>query len=134
MATEEYMADKKGSCLCYDETGTQLDPATCEETAAVPAGGTQGWRRFLEQGLSRLLDEKAKSRQWSAGQVTVLVQFVVDKDGSLSEFTPLTQYGKGIEEEVIRMLQRSPKWTPARQRGRVVKSYHKQPVTFAIRD
>ena len=132
MATEDYMAGKKGSCLCYDEAGVQLDSATCEEKAAVPSGGIPGWRRFLEQSLSRLVQEKAASRQWSAGQFTVLVKFVVKEDGSLAEFTPLTQYGKGVEEEVIRMLQRSPKWTPARQWGRVVKSYHTQPVTFSI--
>ena len=79
-----------------------------------------------------MLEEKANTRQWTAGQITVIVRFVVKEDGSLAEFVPLTQYGKGMEEEVIRMLQRSPKWTPARQWGRVVKSYHTQPITMTI--
>ena len=134
MATEDFMAGKKGPCLCYDENGVQLDSATCEEKEAVPAGDIPGWRRFLEQSLSRLLQEKANTRQWTTGQITVIVRFVVKEDGSLAEFAPVTQYGKGMEEKVIRMLQRSPKWTPARQWGRVVKSYHTQPVTFEIQN
>jgi antitoxin component YwqK of YwqJK toxin-antitoxin module len=131
-ATEDYTEGKKTACLCYDETGVQLDTAACKEEAAVPAGGKEGWRRFLERELGRLLQDKTNSRQWTAGQVTVLVKFEVQEDGSLKGFTPVTQYGKGIEEEVIKMLLRSPRWTPGRQWGRIVKSYHTQPVSFMI--
>ena len=132
MATEDYDNGKKITSACYDETGVKLDSALCIEKEAVPAGGISGWREFLEKGMRQLLESKTNSREWSTGQATVVVRFVVEKDGSLAEFTPLTQYGKGIEEEVIKMLRRSPKWTPGQQWGRPVKSYHTQPVTFQV--
>lgn len=132
LATEDYENGELSVCQCYTEDGKALDTAECREVEAMPDGGLAGWRNFLQRGLQRMLESKAASREWSAGQRTVVVRFVVEKDGSLSEFTPLTQYGKGMEEEVVNLLKRSPKWTPGRQRGRVVRSYHTQPLTFVI--
>ncbi len=37
-----------------------------------------------------------------------------------------------MEAEVVRMLKKSPKWSPAIQNGKPVKAYRKQPVTFVI--
>jgi len=37
-----------------------------------------------------------------------------------------------MEEEVVRVLNKSPKWTPAIQFGRRVKAYRKQPVSFFV--
>ena len=132
LATEDYANGKLSVCQCYTEDGKALDTAECREVEAAPAGGLPGWRRFLEKGLQRMLEAKANSREWPAGQRTVVVRFVVEKDGSLSELKPLTQYGKGMEEEVVNLLKRSPKWTPGRQRGQLVRSYHTQPLTFVI--
>lgn len=49
-----------------------------------------------------------------------------------SKFVPLTKYGYGMEQEVIRILKRSPKWIPAKQFGRAVSAYRIQPVTFQV--
>lgn len=132
MATEDYVEGKQVACTCYTEEGVALDTAHCKEKEAVPAGGTAGWKRFLEQGLQQLLQAKANTREWSAGQRTVAIRFVVEKDGSLSDFRPLTNYGSGVEEAIINLLKRSPQWTPGRQWGKPVRSYHTQPVTFVI--
>jgi protein TonB len=61
-----------------------------------------------------------------------VIQFVVDKDGNLSNMKALTHHGYGMEQEVLRVLLKSPKWLPAIQDGRQVKAYRKQPVTFQI--
>jgi protein TonB len=37
-----------------------------------------------------------------------------------------------MEEEVMRVIKRGPKWIPASQNGRLVKAYRKQPVTFVV--
>ena len=62
----------------------------------------------------------------------VMVQFVVDKEGRVTDIKPLTKFGFGMEEEVIRILKKSPPWIPAIQFGRSVKAYRKQPVTFVV--
>jgi hypothetical protein len=37
-----------------------------------------------------------------------------------------------MEEEVIRVIERSGKWTPALQNGKPLKAYRKQPITFLL--
>jgi protein TonB len=61
-----------------------------------------------------------------------VVQFIVDKDGNVSEVKALTSHGYGMEEEAVRVIKRGPKWTPAIQNGRQVKAYRKQPITFVV--
>jgi hypothetical protein len=130
LATEDYVDGKKVGCACYDDAGQPLDTALCAEKEAAPYGGLQGWKGFLERGLQRIII--AKASVLPQGQYTVVVRFVVNKDGSLSEFAPLTQYGQGLEEEVVDLLKRAPLWTPGKLFGRPVRSYHTQPVTFMI--
>ncbi|HEX2629304.1 MAG TPA: energy transducer TonB, partial [Chitinophagaceae bacterium] len=67
-----------------------------------------------------------------AGTYTVIIQFVVDVDGSVSNIVPLSDKGYGLEQEAIRVLKQSKKWKPAIQNGRQVKAYRKQPITFVI--
>ncbi|MCH5689949.1 energy transducer TonB [Niabella sp. W65] len=89
-----------------------------------------GWRAYLERNLDgRVLVRNGAT----GGQGTVIIQFVVEKDGTLSNMKALTSIGYGAEEEVLRILKKSPKWIPASRYGKIVKAYRKQPVTFQIR-
>ncbi len=64
-------------------------------------------------------------------QGTVMVQFVVDVDGTVSDVKAISGPEKGgLREEAVRVIKKSGKWTPALQNGRYVKAYRKQPVTF----
>ena len=92
-------------------------------------GGNKAWIIFLQKNLNPNIpiDKKAP-----AGTYTVIVQFVVGLDGSITEITPLTNHGYGMENEVVRILQLSPKWNVAEQEGKKVKTYRKQPVTFVV--
>lgn len=132
LATEEYVDGKTTLCTCWDDNGVALDTALCREKRAVPAGGINGYRRFLETNLQPFVERRASSNAWKPGQYTVMIRFVVETDGSLSEFTPLTAFGNGAEDEIIAIFKRMPRWTPGQQFGRVVRSYHTQPVTFMI--
>jgi len=133
MATEDYADGKLQVCRCYDENGNALDTALCRGKEAEPAGGAKGWQTYLQRGLQTMLEVKANSREWSPGQLTVVIRFVVENDGSLSEFKPLTHYGNGVEDAIISIFRQAPRWTPGRQFGRPVRSYHTQPVTFEIK-
>lgn len=99
------------------------------EVEAAYTGGVEAWKNFLIKNLnpSVPLDKGAP-----AGNYTVVVQFVVDKDGNVSEIKGLTNHGYGMEQEVIRIMKMSGKWTSAMQNGRPVKAYRKQPVTFQV--
>jgi protein TonB len=101
------------------------------EIEASYPGGDNAWRKYLERNLDGTVPTRRKA---PAGTYTVVVQFVVDKTGKVTSIKPLTQHGFGMEEEVIRLLEISPRWKPAVQGGRNVKAYRKQPVTFMVEE
>jgi hypothetical protein len=129
MATEDYVGDKEPLCHCYTPEGVELDSALCRDKEADFVGGVKAWGRWL----SRYLNPELPSKNGApTGYHTVVVQFIVDKEGDISDIKALTKNGYGMEEEVIRLMRISPKWQPARQFGRPVKAYRRQPVTFVI--
>ena len=99
------------------------------EVEATFPGGTDEWRHFLERNLNPgvPVDNGAP-----CGKYTVYVQFIVDKDGRVSEIKPLTHEGFGMEQEVARIMKESGTWDPAMMKGKPVKAYRKQPVTFMV--
>lgn len=99
------------------------------EVEANYPGGEKAWRKFLEKNLN---PNVPVNKGASAGRYTVWVQFVVSKEGNTSEIKALTNYGYGMENEVMRIIKNSGQWSPAMQNERYVKAYRKQPVTFII--
>lgn len=99
------------------------------EIEASYPGGHNAWKKFLEQNLNAAV---AANKKAPAGAYTVVIQFVVDKEGKISDIKPLTNHGYGMEDEVIRILKKASRWQPAIQDGRPVKAYRKQPVTFMV--
>jgi protein TonB len=101
-----------------------------EVEAAFP-GGDAAWRKFLERNLRGDVASEAGA---PAGSYTVWVQFVVDKEGNVSDVKALTNHGFGMEDEAVRVIKKGPQWKPAIQNGRNVKAYRKQPITFQIEE
>jgi protein TonB len=99
------------------------------EIEAKFPGGDSKWRQYLERNLdpNTPVDNGAPE-----GTYTVVVQFVVDKEGNISDVRPLTKHGYGMEDEAMKVIKKGPKWDPAIQNGRQVKAYRKQPITFQV--
>lgn len=129
MATEDYANGRRTDWKCYDENGQPLDTAGCPEKEAEFTDGQNGWMRFLQRNLDANAPVRNKA---PLGQFTVVVQFVVGKDGQIENIKPLTRFGFGMEEEAVRILKISPRWVPAQQFGRRVRAYRKQPITFVV--
>jgi len=62
----------------------------------------------------------------------VFVQFVVEKDGSITEVKAVKGIGAGCDEEAERVLRASPKFKPGKQRGRPVKVRMVLPIQFKL--
>lgn len=120
------------------------DPGLGNETAVfeekpVPAGPAEvvdvdarfdgNWKRFLEGNLNA---EVPVNNSAPAGRYSVVIRFVVDVDGSVSDIQPLTAHGYGLEEEAVRVIRKSKKWEPAFLNGKHVKAYKKQVVVFEV--
>jgi protein TonB len=99
-----------------------------EIEASFP-GGDAKWRQYLERNAN---GQVATDNGAPEGTYTTVVQFVVDKEGNISDVRALTSHGYGMEEEAVRAIKKGPKWNPAVQNGRQVKAYRKQPITFQV--
>jgi TonB family protein len=65
-------------------------------------------------------------------QGTVILTFVVEKDGSLTNFKVLRGIGSGMDESAIRLMENCPKWNPGRQNGKPVRVQYSIPVKFDL--
>lgn len=89
-------------------------------------GGASAWMRYLNKTF-----RYPEEAQESGTQGTVVVQFIVDKEGNVSDVEALSGPVKGgLREEAVRVIKSSGKWDAAIQNGRKVKSYKKQPIIF----
>ena len=92
-------------------------------------GGAKAWREFLQKNLNADVPANKKAK---AGIYTVIVAFVVNRDGTLSNFKLETNPGYGTGEEVLRVMKKSPKWKPGYQNGIRVSSLKRQPISFQV--
>jgi len=65
-------------------------------------------------------------------QGTVFVEFVVGKNGEITEVKILRGVSETIDAEAVRVIQSMPNWLPGKQKGRAVKVRYKMPLTFKI--
>lgn len=62
----------------------------------------------------------------------VIVSFVVEKNGQLTDIKVLRGLGYGTDEEAIRVLKNTPKWSPGEQNGRPVRVQYTIPIFFQL--
>lgn len=96
---------------------------------ASPKEGLQSFYQKLATtlnypGIARLAGKEGR----------VYVQFIVDKDGSLTEFMPLTKEGFNFESKAIKKLSRFPNWNPAVYNNKYVKTKFVLPIKFQLTD
>lgn len=130
---EIFFDGTKGYQKTFDDDGKVLATENITSLRSTPAafpGGLPAWSRFLEQNLrvAPLIRNGALP-----GTYTVTVQFTVMEDGTINNISVRSgQAGYGAEEEAIRVMERSPKWTPAKRLNKSIKSVKFQPITFYI--
>jgi protein TonB len=89
------------------------------------------WEKFLLRYLNANvpIDNGAP-----VGRYKVIIEFVVDKEGKVSDLKAISNAGYGMEQEAIRVLKKSDKWDPAIQNGYPVKAYRQQSIVFEVVD
>jgi len=60
----------------------------------------------------------------------IVIEFIVEKNGSLSSFIILSDFGFGSGEEAIRVLKLSPNWSPGEKNGKPVRTIYTFPITI----
>lgn len=64
----------------------------------------------------------------------VVLSFVIEKDGRLTNIQVLMTPDRSLSEEAIRVLNKSPKWSPGKQRNQVVRIKYTLPVDFRMQN
>lgn len=89
-------------------------------------GGTVALMKYLIQHTK--YPPKAKENNVYG---TVVVQFVVNKNGSISDIKIVSKkLGDGLEQEAMRVAKNMPKWIPGKQNGKPVKVQSFLPIRF----
>jgi protein TonB len=91
-------------------------------------GGEDAWRNYLRKTLDPTVPAVNNSPD---GKYTIIMKFVVNPDGTLSEIKPDNDPGYGMVEEARRVL-KMQKWLPAIRYGIYQRVYRLQPITFLI--
>ncbi|SIN71098.1 energy transducer TonB [Algoriphagus halophilus] len=92
-----------------------------------PPGGMSGLMAFMSENLK--YPEQAKEK---GVEGVVIVSFVVQKDGSISNPEILRGIGAGCDEEAIRVVKAFPSWTPGEKDGEKVNTQIQLPVKYML--
>ena len=106
-----------------DENGVHQ---VCEEMPEFP-GGMQECMKWLGKNINYPEDCKKEGIQGR-----VIVQFVVDKDGSIKDPTIARGVHPSLDKEALRVLSSMPNWKPGKQKGEAVKVRYTIPVMFKL--
>ncbi len=89
------------------------------------AEGTAALLKYLEQNIS--YPQIAKE---NGVEGMVIVQMIVERDGSLSNVHVIKGIGAGCDDEAVRVVKMMPKWKPGFQNGQVVRVQFNLPIRF----
>ena len=114
------------SVNAYSQSKAQDDAvySMVSEQPSFP-GGMQEMMKFISENRKYPAEAKAKDVHGK-----VIVAFVVERDGSLSDVKIRRGIGYGCDEEAIRLIKSMPKWTPGKQNGKAVRVSMMLPVSF----
>jgi protein TonB len=100
---------------------------TAQKTiASLPSfpGGQKAFNKFLAKNLKWPNQDDAEGR--------VIISFVVEKDGRLTDFKVERSLRKEFDIEALRVLKRSPEWIPGMKNGKKVSVRYFVPINFTL--
>ena len=103
------------------------DIFTIVEVRPEPVGGIKAFYTYVGDNLQ--YPARAR-RMYIEGRV--FIEFVVERDGSLTDIKVAKGIGAGCDEEAVRVISQAPKWNPGKQRGRAVRVRMVMPIMFKL--
>jgi len=97
------------------------------EQPPLPSGGMEGWIEYLTTNL-----EYPEQARKMGIEGMVMLSFIVNEDGSISNAEVLKGIGAGCDVEALRVINEAPNWQPGLQKGRNVKVRMRLPINFKL--
>lgn len=92
-------------------------------------GGTKAWMQFVSNKIRK---KPSKKNTPPSGIYEVIIRFIVDIEGNVTDTRAMTDLGYGLEEEAMSVINKSPRWIPAIYLNNPVNAYRMQPVVFVF--
>ena len=129
--TKEYVKNGEKKVVEVDVKAKKPEEAekpfdVVEQMPEFP-GGMPELMKFLQENV-KYPEEAMKN----GIQGRVLIQFIVEKDGSISEAKVIKKVNELLDAEALRVIGEMPKWTPGKQKGQEVRVKFVLPVTFRL--
>ncbi len=90
-------------------------------------GGVEAMYEFFKKEM-----RCPESVEIKPGNSRVIIRFIVEKDGRLTHFEVLHSPDEKLSEEALRLVKLMPRWTPAKNKGEVVRSLFTVPIPFLM--
>ena len=126
-----------GTTVCHAQTSQsqqteqKQEPVYEQDKVEQKAEFTGGMMKQIEFMMKNLKYPKEAEKDGASG--TVRVHFIVEKDGSLTDVKVPESVHKALDAEGIRLVKAMPKWTPAKVKGKAVRSKMVLPVQFRLK-
>jgi len=109
-----------------DAEDTDVPFVVVEQMPSFP-GGDAALMRFLSDNIRYPVIAAE-----SGIQGRVILQFVVNRDGSIVDIEVVRSIDRSLDAEAVRVVSMMPRWTPGKQRGRTVRVRYTLPVNFRL--
>jgi len=125
------VAKKRISLLTVKDTVPKNEGPVFTSVEQVPEfpGGLDAFIAFISKNIKY----PAEARQ-NKVQGRVIISFIVENDGSLSNVHVARGIGYGADEEALRVIKASPNWKPGIQNGHPVRVTYSVPISFSLDD
>ena len=126
-----------GTTVCHAQTSQsqqteqKQEPVYEQDKVEQKAEFTGGMMKQIEFMMQNLKYPKEAEKDGVSG--TVRVYFIVEKDGTLTDVKVPDSVHKALDAEGIRLVKAMPKWTPAKVKGKTVRSKMVLPVQFRLK-
>ncbi len=129
-AREIIIPEKQGFTLVPEDIPEEEtdDPLIIAEVMPAYEGGLKAFYAYVQQNLRY----PGKARRMGI-EGRVIIEFVIGKNGEISEARVLQGIGAGCDEEALRVVTAATGWHPGKQRGKLVKVRMALPITFKLR-
>ncbi len=120
---EEDVLQQQVAKSAETNTDGQLMGVIVELMPSFP-GGNEALMDYLKNNLVYPQEDSVEGR--------VVISFVVERDGSITEAQVAKSLAPAYDEEALRVIKAMPKWAPGRRNGETTRTKYSIPISFRI--
>ncbi|MCL2727787.1 MAG: TonB family protein [Bacteroidales bacterium] len=126
---EQFYVNRQGEATKIDSAilEEEISFMVVDEKPKFMGGDENGFTRWVNQNI-----EYPSTPGQIQAEGMVMLTFVVDAYGYVSEVEALRSFHPELDREAVRVVQSSPRWTPGRQNGEAVKVRYNFPIIFRL--